>query len=172
MPCYFFLFFRALIFVVVYRDHVKELKSAMPTEPVIFLKPPSSYIFNGQTALVYYHSCLSQNPNSFLYYQLYVDPTWQHWNRARGGARTRHWRSPHSWQTRPNEMCGRVRCRGRSYGAETPARPTGEKASVGLSQRFRHIVPYWRVCRQVRHLEIIKFYYILLYCSLLFIYNI
>lgn len=35
-------------------DHVKELKSAMPTEPVIFLKPPSSYIFNGQTALVLY----------------------------------------------------------------------------------------------------------------------
>ena len=52
----------ALIFFVVSRDHVKELKSAMPTEPVIFMKPPSSYIFNGQTALVYYHSCLSKNP--------------------------------------------------------------------------------------------------------------
>jgi len=30
-----------------YRDHAKELNMAIPKEPIIFLKPPSALIFNG-----------------------------------------------------------------------------------------------------------------------------
>ncbi|XP_028310127.1 oxaloacetate tautomerase FAHD1, mitochondrial [Gouania willdenowi] len=35
-----------------YADHAKELKNAVPTEPVIFLKPPSSYVTEGSPILI------------------------------------------------------------------------------------------------------------------------
>lgn len=35
-----------------YADHAKELKNAIPTEPVLFLKPPSAYIREGSPILV------------------------------------------------------------------------------------------------------------------------
>ncbi|XP_036408582.1 acylpyruvase FAHD1, mitochondrial [Megalops cyprinoides] len=35
-----------------YADHAKELKNAVPTEPVLFLKPPSAYVKEGSPILV------------------------------------------------------------------------------------------------------------------------
>jgi 2-keto-4-pentenoate hydratase/2-oxohepta-3-ene-1,7-dioic acid hydratase in catechol pathway len=35
-----------------YREHIKELKSEAPSEPVIFLKPMSSLIGNGEAVLI------------------------------------------------------------------------------------------------------------------------
>lgn len=35
-----------------YADHAKELKNAIPTEPVLFLKPPSAYVREGSPILV------------------------------------------------------------------------------------------------------------------------
>ncbi|CAN9505874.1 unnamed protein product [Ophioblennius macclurei] len=35
-----------------YADHAKELKNAIPTEPVVFLKPPSAYVKEGSPILV------------------------------------------------------------------------------------------------------------------------
>ena len=35
-----------------YADHAKELQNAVPTEPVLFLKPPSAYLREGQPILV------------------------------------------------------------------------------------------------------------------------
>ena len=35
-----------------YADHAKELKNAIPTEPVLFLKPPSAYVKEGSPILV------------------------------------------------------------------------------------------------------------------------
>ncbi|KAM6905327.1 oxaloacetate tautomerase FAHD1, mitochondrial [Xenentodon cancila] len=35
-----------------YADHAKELKNAVPTEPVLFLKPPSAYVREGSPILV------------------------------------------------------------------------------------------------------------------------
>ncbi|MGD0817640.1 MAG: fumarylacetoacetate hydrolase family protein, partial [Methanomassiliicoccales archaeon] len=35
-----------------YREHIKELKSEVPAEPVIFLKPTSSLIGNGEGILI------------------------------------------------------------------------------------------------------------------------
>uniref|UniRef100_A0A8C6TQS9 Oxaloacetate tautomerase FAHD1, mitochondrial n=1 Tax=Neogobius melanostomus TaxID=47308 RepID=A0A8C6TQS9_9GOBI len=35
-----------------YADHAKELKNAVPTEPVVFLKPPSAYVREGSPILV------------------------------------------------------------------------------------------------------------------------
>ncbi|XP_047215125.1 acylpyruvase FAHD1, mitochondrial-like [Girardinichthys multiradiatus] len=35
-----------------YADHAKELKNAIPTEPVLFLKPPSVYVREGSPILV------------------------------------------------------------------------------------------------------------------------
>lgn len=35
-----------------YADHAKELKNAIPTEPVVFLKPPSAYLREGSPILV------------------------------------------------------------------------------------------------------------------------
>lgn len=35
-----------------YADHAKELKNAIPTEPVVFLKPPSAYVREGSPILV------------------------------------------------------------------------------------------------------------------------
>jgi acylpyruvate hydrolase len=35
-----------------YREHINELKSEVPTEPVIFLKPTSSLIGNGESILI------------------------------------------------------------------------------------------------------------------------
>lgn len=35
-----------------YADHAKELKNAVPTEPVLFLKPPSAYVKEGCPILV------------------------------------------------------------------------------------------------------------------------
>ncbi|CAG11448.1 unnamed protein product, partial [Tetraodon nigroviridis] len=35
-----------------YADHAKELKNAVPTEPVLFLKPPSAYLREGSPILV------------------------------------------------------------------------------------------------------------------------
>jgi acylpyruvate hydrolase len=35
-----------------YQEHIKELKNEVPTEPVIFLKPMSSLIGNGEAILV------------------------------------------------------------------------------------------------------------------------
>lgn len=35
-----------------YADHAKELKNAIPTEPVLFLKPPSAYVREGSPIVV------------------------------------------------------------------------------------------------------------------------
>lgn len=35
-----------------YADHAKELKNAVPTEPVLFLKPPTAYVKEGSLILV------------------------------------------------------------------------------------------------------------------------
>jgi len=35
-----------------YRAHIKELKSEVPTEPVIFMKPPSAVIGNGEDIVI------------------------------------------------------------------------------------------------------------------------
>lgn len=35
-----------------YADHAKELKNAVPSEPVLFLKPPSAYVKEGSPILV------------------------------------------------------------------------------------------------------------------------
>lgn len=35
-----------------YADHAKELKNAVPTEPVLFLKPPTAYVREGSPILV------------------------------------------------------------------------------------------------------------------------
>jgi len=35
-----------------YREHIKELKNEVPAEPVIFLKPMSSLIGNGEAILI------------------------------------------------------------------------------------------------------------------------
>ncbi|KAK1877926.1 Acylpyruvase FAHD1 mitochondrial [Dissostichus eleginoides] len=35
-----------------YADHAKELKNAIPTEPILFLKPPSAYVREGSSILV------------------------------------------------------------------------------------------------------------------------
>ncbi|XP_030646715.1 oxaloacetate tautomerase FAHD1, mitochondrial [Chanos chanos] len=39
-----------------YADHAKELKNAVPTEPVLFLKPPSAYVKEGSPILVPHYS--------------------------------------------------------------------------------------------------------------------
>ncbi|XP_056437448.1 acylpyruvase FAHD1, mitochondrial [Gadus macrocephalus] len=39
-----------------YADHAKELKNALPTEPILFLKPPSAYVTEGSPILVPFYS--------------------------------------------------------------------------------------------------------------------
>ncbi|KAK6476044.1 acylpyruvase FAHD1 [Huso huso] len=39
-----------------YADHAKELKNAVPTEPVLFLKPPSAYVTEGSAIMVPFYS--------------------------------------------------------------------------------------------------------------------
>lgn len=39
-----------------YAEHATELKNAIPTEPVLFLKPPSAYVKEGAPVLVPYYS--------------------------------------------------------------------------------------------------------------------
>ncbi|RXM31986.1 Acylpyruvase FAHD1, mitochondrial [Acipenser ruthenus] len=39
-----------------YADHAKELKNAVPTEPVLFLKPPSAYVTEGSSIMVPFYS--------------------------------------------------------------------------------------------------------------------
>ncbi|OCT64434.1 acylpyruvase FAHD1, mitochondrial isoform X2 [Xenopus laevis] len=39
-----------------YAEHAKELKNAVPTEPVLFLKPPSAYVREGSPVLIPYYS--------------------------------------------------------------------------------------------------------------------
>ncbi|XP_063285023.1 acylpyruvase FAHD1, mitochondrial [Pelobates fuscus] len=39
-----------------YAEHAKELKNAVPTEPVLFLKPPTAYVKEGSPVIMPYYS--------------------------------------------------------------------------------------------------------------------